>query len=366
MDPAQARETAVIIAESPPGSGVHEAGRVARLHPETPVFVLATSGDAAGGAIFDLLHLFEPGLLIEGEVPEDSWTRVARHWHECYRLSHPVPPGHPKAPARLPWPALDPFLRQDNILELRSILIAVAARGRRWAPVHLVPPGSVIELSEEDLTAITIAEHTRWVQRRLAAGQAGENVVPWEELPPRMRSDVSRHLRSQLNQLEDVGFVPVVPAGGPPPAARFERVGLVRASPLTEPLAWTNHAGEQMHGYAGDWRVIDDAGNLRTVTDPDFQSSHEPAGGGRWRRVGSYLAWQVSEAVVIRTKEGNATARPGDWVVEAPTGERWPVRDEQFRWSYEPSPGLPDPPADPDQASTPAATSSSTAPTISS
>lgn len=366
MDLAQARETAVIIAESPPGSGVHEAGRVARLHPETPVFVLATSGDAMNGAIFDLLHPFEPGLLIEGEVPEDTWTRVARHWHECYRLTHPLPPGHPKASARVPWSELDPFLQQDNILELRSILSAVAARGRRWAPVHLVPPGSVIELSERDLTEITIAEHTRWLQRRLAAGQTGENVVPWEELPPRMRSDVSRHLSSQLAQLEDVGFLPVVPAGGPPAAARFQRVGLVRASQLTEPLTWTNYAGEQMHGYAGDWRVIDDAGNLRTVTDPDFQSSHEPTADGRWHRVGTYLAWQVSEAVVVRTKEGKATARPGDWVVEAPAGERWPVRDEQFRWSYRPSPSLPDLPALPDQASTPAATSSSTAPTISS
>jgi len=98
-----------------------------------------TLGDAMGGAIFDLLHPFEPGLLIEGEVPEDTWTRVARHWHECYRLSHPVPPGHPKASARVPWSGLDSFLKQDNILELRSILSAVAARGRQWAPVHLVP-----------------------------------------------------------------------------------------------------------------------------------------------------------------------------------------------------------------------------------
>jgi hypothetical protein len=366
MDLAQARKTAVIITDSPPGSGVHEAGRVARLHPETPVFVLATAGDAMGGAIFDLLHPFEPGLLIEGEVPEDTWTRVARHWHECYRLSHPLPAGHPKSAARVPWSDLDPFLRQDNILQLRSILTAVAARGRRWAPVHLVPPGSVIELSEGDLRAVTIVEHTRWLQRRLAAGRPGENVVPWEDLPPSVRDDVSGHLLSQLAQLEDVGFVPIVPAGGPPTAARFERVGLVRASQLTEPLAWTNYAGEQMHGFAGDWRVIDEAGNLRTVTDPDFQSSHEPTGDGRWRRVGSFLAWQASEAVVIRTKEGNATARPGDWVVEAPTGERWPVRDEQFRWSYRPSGGAPDLPAPSGQASTPAAASSSTAPTISS
>jgi hypothetical protein len=266
----------------------------------------------------------------------------------------------------VPWSELDPFIRQDNILELRSILSSVAARGRQWAPVHLVPAGSVIELSEQDLTAVTISEHTRWLQRRLASGRTSGNTVPWERLPPHVRSDVSRHLRSQLSQLEDVGFVPIVPAGGPPGTARFERVGVVRASQLTEPLAWTNFAGEQMHGYAGDWRVVDGAGNLRTVSDPEFQSSHEPAGDGRWRRVGSYLAWQVSEAVVIRTKEGRTTARPGDWVVEAPTGERWPVKDDQFRWSYRSSGDAPAPPARPDRAIQPAATSSSTAPTISS
>ena len=86
---------------------------------------------------------------------------------------------------------------------------------RRWAPVHLVPPGSVIELSEEDLTEIVIAEHKRWLRRRLAAGETGENVVPWEELPPRVRNNAFTHLCSQLLQLEDVGFVPAVPAGGP-------------------------------------------------------------------------------------------------------------------------------------------------------
>ncbi|HEY1821920.1 MAG TPA: hypothetical protein VGG83_18520 [Trebonia sp.] len=364
MDQAQVRETAVIITEDPPGIGVHEAGRVARLHKDTPVFVLATSGHATGGAIFDHLHPFEPSLLIEDAVPEDSWTRVARHWHECFRLSRPLPPGHPRASARLPWSELDPFLRQDNILELRSILSEVANCGRQWAPVHLVPEGSVIELSEEDLAKITVAEHTRWLQRRQAAGETGENVVPWAELPPGMRTGVTRHLCSQLAQLEDVGFVPVVPAGGPPAAARFERVGLVRASQLTDPLAWTNHTGEQMHGYAGDWRVIDDAGNLRTVTDPDFQLSHEPAADGRWRRIGTFLAWQVAEEVVVRTKEGKATARPGDWVVEAPTGERWPVRNEQFAWSYRPVLSQPDPAADQDRV-TPPVTTNSVAPTIS-
>ena len=254
LDPAQARETAVIIAESPPGSGVHEAGRVARLRPETPVFVLAASGDANSGAIFDLLYPFEPGLLVNGEVPEDTWTRVARHWHECYRLSHPLPPGHEKAAARLPWPQLDPFLRQDNILALRSILTAVAKRGRQWTPVHLVAEGSVIELSERELTEIAADEHERWVNRRLAAGQSGGNIIPWEQLSPQLQSEETRYLHSQLAQLEAVGFVPIIPAGGPGTAARFERVGLVRATRLTEPLTWTNYTGEgRFTGLRGGW-----------------------------------------------------------------------------------------------------------------
>jgi hypothetical protein len=361
MDLARRRETAVIITEEPPGAGVHEAGRVARLHTETPVYVLASSGDSAGGAIFDLLHPFEPGLLVDREVPEDSWTRVARHWHECYRLSSPVPSDHPKALARVAWSDLDPYLREDNILQLRSVLAEVAARGRQWVPVSLVPAGSIVELGEADLTAVAEAEHARWYQRRVAASRPGDFVVPWAELPPSRQAESREYLRSQLTQLEDVGFVPVVPLGGPPEAADFERVGLVQASQLGEPLAWTTHAGEQMHGFAGDWRVTDDAGNMRTVTDPDFQASHEPLGDGRWRRVGTYRAWQVSDPVLIRTKEGRATAQAGDWVVESPTGERWPVRDTQFRWSYRATRR-----GRPDQASQPAAASSTTPPVISS
>ena len=301
-------------------------------------------------------------------MPEDTWTRVARHWHECYRLSHPLPPGHPKSPARLPWPELDPFLRQDNILELRSILSAVAARGRQWTPVHLVPAGQRHRAERGGPDGIAIAEHTRWQQRgSRPAGQAS-SWSPGRSCRPHARASIRGHLRSQLAQLEDVGFVPIVPAGGPPAAARFERVGLVRASQLSEPLAWTTHAGEQMHGFAG--RL---AGHRRRGEHADGHRPGlpvEPRAGRRRplapgrQRTGP---GRSSEAVVVRTKEGKATARPGDWVVEAPTGERWPVRDEQFGWSYRPSGTAPDLPAfrRPGEHA-PRPTSSSTAPTISS
>jgi hypothetical protein len=141
-------------------------------------------------------------------------------------------------------------------------------------------------------------------------------------------------LRSQLAQLEDVGFVPIVPVGGPPHAAIYQRVGIVRAKKLQTRKTWTRRSGDELTGNAGDWRVLDDWGDERTVRETEFLVSHEHVDGERWRRTGTYLAWQVREAQVLRTMEGKAVARAGDWVVEGNGGERWPVTDEQFRRTY--------------------------------
>jgi hypothetical protein len=219
------------------------------------------------------------------------------------------------------------------VLRLRPILTQVAALGREWAPVRQVPSGSFIELSRAELERVATARHARV-------------------------ADVSE----RLAQLEDVGILPIVPAGGPQAAASFERVGVVFARRLAARLHWTLPSGEQLLGDAGDWHVVDDSGTARTVSDSEFRSSHSRLDDRRWQRVGVFRAWQVAEAVVLRTKEGSATARPGDWVVEGPGGERWPVSDRQFRRSYR---LRQDRAATAGQASAPAAISSSTAPTIS-
>ena len=349
MAPDEARQTAVVVAGVLSERNRHEAGRVARLHPGIPVFVLTSDGAGTSGAIFDQLRPYQRALLVGGQVPEDAWTRVARHWHECFRLRNPAPPDDPKAATRRPWSELDDFIRHDNILQLRSIMAAVAGRGRRWVPGRAVVPGSFIELNDRDLEEVARAEHTRWYRRRLAAGwtavprtgAAGaghalvnSKVVPWEELAPEGRAGSIEQLRSQLAQLEDVGFMPVVPEGGPPTAAEFERVGDVRATRLHTRRHWTRPAGGELRGEAGDWRVFDDRGDERTIRDAAFRASHEPLGGERWRRTGTYRAWQVSDKRVLRTLEGRAVAQPGDWVVEGRGGERWPVGDAQFRRTY--------------------------------
>jgi hypothetical protein len=337
---------------------------LARPLKETPVFVLASAEEGISQPIFGRPMLFERSLLVDGGVPEDSWTRVARHWHERYRLRHPVRADDPRSPSLRPWAELDDSVVEDNLRRVRSILTQVAALGRQWAPVRLVPPGSFVELSQAELERVARAEHARRRRRPGGGPSAADDgpAQPWTRLPDDERAERVADLREQLTQLEEVGFLAVVPAGGPPAAASFERFGVVSARRLAARLNWTLPSGEELLGDAGDWHVVDGAGIVRTVTDSEFRSSHARLGNGRWQRVGVFRAWQVAEAVVVRTKEGSATARAGDWVVEGPGGERWPVTDRQFGESYRPRQGRR---ASDGQASAPAAISSSAAPTTS-
>jgi hypothetical protein len=306
MAPGDAGATAVVIADTLSEEGMHKAGRVARLHPRIPVFVLTSGGAAAS----DLLRPIQRTLLADDQVPPDAWARVARHWHECGRLRHPPVPGDPRPAAGRPWAELDEFTRRDNVLQLRSVMSAVVARGRRWMPRRAVAPGSFIELSDRDLEEIA----------RAVTGRAAN----------------TEYLRCLLAQLEGAGFMPVVPEGGPPEAAEFERTGIVRAKQLQTPRRWTRRSGDTLRGGPGDWCVIDDGDDERTVRDLEFRASHEPLGGELWRRTGTFSAWRVSEKLVLRTMEGQAIAQAGDWVVEGHRGARWPVTDEQFRRTYQP------------------------------
>ena len=105
-----------------------------------------------------------------------------------------------------------------------------------------------------------------------------QRAVPWADLPADERTRSVNYLRSQLAQLEDVGFVPIVPPGGPAYAADFRRVGTVQARRLQARRPWTRLSGDELHGDAGDWRVVDASGDKRTVRDVEFRQSHEPLG----------------------------------------------------------------------------------------
>jgi Trk K+ transport system NAD-binding subunit len=347
----EAAQTAVVIAGTAVPADLHEAGRVARLHPGTPVFVLSSEGAGITGTAFDKLQPFERALLVDGKPPDDAWTRIARHWHESYRLLHPADPGAGNEPTRRPWGELDEFIRQDNILQLRSVMAAVVARGRHWVPSRAVIPGSFVELTPGEIERVARQEHDRWYERRRKAGwraaRSGEeddyalhvnrNVRPWPELPPRTRETIQANIRSQFAGLEAVGFMPVLPGAGSPGARDFRRMGEVRVERLTADRSWTHSPGGQLTGARGDWKVIDDSGHERTVRDQEFRATHKRLDDDRWRRTGTVRAWRVSEVTVLRTIEGKAMARPGDWIVQGPRGERWPVTDQQFMRGYRPA-----------------------------
>lgn len=120
-------------------------------------------------------------------------------------------------------------------------------------------------------------------------------------------------------------------------AGRFRRRGVVRAHLLTADRCWTTSAGSTLQGRAGDWWVEGPDGSVRTVSAAEFPQLYEAVGGDRYRRLGEVTAVQVTEASVLATLEGDATAEPGMWIVTDDRGNSWPVPDDEFRRGYEPA-----------------------------
>ncbi len=351
----EAADCVVVVTDEPTAEGAQEAGRVARLHPRTVIY--AQSIDDIGGAdvAFDNLHQFRVGFLVDGVLPVDTWTRLARHNHERYRLRWPVPAGSPGEPARRPWDDLDEFFREENIRQVRQVLASAVALGRLWRPLRSVPPGSVVEFTDSELAALAQEEHGRWYARRVAAdwhspgtgeGDGGAarvqgtarrvnpSVVPWDALPDSMRQQNALHVASILTLLEAIGYIAVLPDDGPGHAAPFVRRGEVRAVRLDAPRVWEAANGAALRAEPGDWNISDEQGHERTVRDAEFRTSHEYLGGDRWARVGMIRAWQVTEPTTVRTLEGPAVAAKGDWIAQGRNGERWPVPAGQFAETY--------------------------------
>ena len=352
---AEAAACVVVITDAPSPENTHEAGRVARLHPGTAIYAQSVDDEGGAGVVFDRLHHFRRGFLVDGALPADTWTRLARHNHECYRLRWPVPPGSPRESSRRPWDNLGEFFRAENIRLVRQVLSSAVGLGRLWRPVRAVPPGSIVEFTESELLWIAGTEHDRWHARRIDAGwrppQAGEredngrrvnaSVVAWDALPADVRHANVQHIRSILERLRAIGYAAVLPDGGPGHAAGYRRRGEVRAERLEQARAWTAADGTVMEAQPGDWCIRDEEGTEHTVRDTQFRASHERVDGHRWVRTGEVRAWRVTEPTTVLTLEGPATAAAGDWIVEGPGGERWPVPARQFERGHTACPGRP-------------------------
>lgn len=90
-----------------------------------------------------------------------------------------------------------------------------------------------------------------------------------------------------------------------------------------------------MQAQPGDWAVIDDSGQERSITPESFTASYELIERNRYRRKGVFRARQAQVQETISTDEGDAVAQAGDWIVEGVHGEIWPVPKERFEATYQ-------------------------------
>lgn len=116
---------------------------------------------------------------------------------------------------------------------------------------------------------------------------------------------------------------------------RYVRRGEVTAVKRMHERSWMTAGGETMIARPGDWDVVDDLGDVRSVAAGIFEATHEQVGPSRYRRCGTVMARPSLVGEVVTTLEGEVTARLGDWIVEGSRGERWPVPASKFRSAYE-------------------------------
>ncbi|MEV8223145.1 hypothetical protein AB0P16_11880 [Dietzia maris] len=123
--------------------------------------------------------------------------------------------------------------------------------------------------------------------------------------------------------------------------ARYRRFGTVTATRLTTDLTWDvgpvdDGAGstETLTGRAGDWRVEDASGGVRTVADERFRATHRHLEGDRWERCSEVDARRSAGGETVQSLEGPVTSSAGDWIVREESGNSWPVPDDHFRSTY--------------------------------
>ena len=123
--------------------------------------------------------------------------------------------------------------------------------------------------------------------------------------------------------------------------ARFRRFGTVQAVRLEDDLEWSVGSGDQsdgetqtLVGAAGDWKVADSTGGVRTASDERFRTTHRHLEGDRWERCSEVDARPARGGETVQSLEGPVTAATGDWIVRDDTGNSWPVPGEHFRRTY--------------------------------
>ena len=267
--------------------------------------------------------------------------------------------------ANAEWEHLTEHERRSNVAQVWDIPVKLAAIGCDWE-VATPQPAASVAFTDAAIELLAELEHRRWahfemrnarhdhqwnkpwaVVKETAAAeydrtacaripghlaQVGIRIKPPDERPPGAPADVLGRAVEPADREEDE--VTPVPRYAPDPR-RFKRRGRAWAWRLDEPFEWRSPRGDNLQARAGDWWVIDEQGASRTIGPESFTATYQQVRAQEYRRIGVVTAWQASEPQTVTTREGEALAEPGDWIVTDAAGASWPVPQDEFGALYE-------------------------------
>lgn len=93
--------------------------------------------------------------------------------------------------------------------------------------------------------------------------------------------------------------------------------------------------GAKQTGRPGDW-LIDNDGDVYTISEDSFDSTYEQVSPGRYRKVAAVWAVQASRNGAVKTREGETVYEAGDYLVSNNDDgdDEYAVSKERFEQMY--------------------------------
>lgn len=89
---------------------------------------------------------------------------------------------------------------------------------------------------------------------------------------------------------------------------------------------------QPLQAKAGDW-LVEDGKSSWPVADDIFAKTYQPSGDG-FVKTGFVYAVAMQQDFTVQTLEGTAHGKAGDYLVQGPAGEAWPIVKQTFLNSY--------------------------------
>ncbi len=368
---AESVRSAIILTEPPSAHLTALATRLSRGHPTSAVLAPNDNIDGVDPipqAPSRTVVRFGHSLLQAGGVPEDSWTVLARQQHLWWGTAD-TDAGDDRA-ARRPWgtpsdPAesrLPEFYREDNLRQLRTVLVSVLERGWIWQPASAATsPATAGRLTAAERMELARVEHTRWYELRRTAGwrfttekatgdasteekhrlrerqeraRLHADLIEWTDLTDERRNHNAEAIAGMIDRLYQWGITITRPDTSP--TRRYRKISEVTAVRLAQQRIWSTDTGDTMTSKPGDWLITDQDGREWTVSADIFPESYEHVSGERYRGVGTVEAYRCTDpdGRDLVSREGVVHAQEGDWILTDGPGNSWPVSDRRFRATY--------------------------------